>query len=98
MEEGKKRKNRKDIDERRRELENKVRTTGRELLDCPACGKRHEVLIQEVTAVAGDRKNNIRYPEQFFYCPETDKAFEKGYLVNENRAAAFEAMLKQLGK
>lgn len=62
MKEGKKRKNRKDIDERRRELENKVRTTGRELLDCP----------------------------------ETDRAFEKGHLANENRATAFETMLKQL--
>ena len=70
MKEGKKRKNRKDIDERRRELGNKVRTTDKELLDCPACGKRHEVLIQEVTAVAGDRKNNIRYPEQFSAAPK----------------------------
>lgn len=64
MKEGKKRKNRKDIDERRRELENKVRTTGRELLDCP----------------------------------KTDRAFEKRHLANENRAVAFEAMLKQLRK
>lgn len=67
---------------------------GTVLMDCPICGKTHEVEKRRrstTTVIQGDR---VTYEESFYVCPDTqheDQCFKTGNLISQNFSNAHDA-------
>ena len=60
-------------------------------MNCPICGKEHEVKEQKRKATITIKGEKVVYNERYYYCANTkedENAFETGAMINENLLSA----------
>lgn len=68
------------------------------LIDCPMCGKNHEVEIRTTKSKAIIKGEEVSYNEKYCYCefaPKEESEFYPGKFVNENLISAQNAYRKK---
>ena len=70
-------------------------------LDCPICGKMHEVEERKEITTTIIKGEEVAYEERYYFCPDakdTGNGFETGEMLNENLSNARMAYQKKKGK
>ncbi len=69
------------------------------MMNCPICGKNHEVELRERKAITLIKGIKVEYDEKYLVCPDTnvDNEFVTGTMENENLLNARNAYRKQKG-
>ncbi|PHU41216.1 DNA-binding protein [Pseudobutyrivibrio ruminis] len=69
------------------------------MMNCPICGKKHDVELREREATTIIKGATIKYNEKYYVCMESkiDNEFVTGSLENENLLNARNAYRKQVG-
>lgn len=67
-------------------------------MNCPICGKTHEVEERKETTTITIKGEDISYEERFYFCENADEdenKFETGAMINENLLNARNACRKK---
>ena len=69
------------------------------MMNCPICGKNHEVELKERKAITIIKGLKVEYDEKYYICPDSegDNEFTTGSMENENLLNARNAYRKQKG-
>lgn len=70
------------------------------IMDCPLCGKYHEVTEKTRLATVMIKGEDVQYVEFYYDCPyvtTNDKVFMTGAMVNRNLLNARDAYRKEKG-
>ena len=70
-------------------------------LDCPICGKTHEVEERKDTTTTIIKGEEVAYEERYYFCPDAkdeENEFVSGEMLDENLSNARMAYQEKKGK
>ena len=70
-------------------------------LDCPICGKTHEVEERKEITTTIIKREEVSYEERYYFCPnakDAENGFETGEMLNKNLSNARMAYQEKKGK